>query len=81
MPQIDTETTLVIFYKEGDGEIMAYFPLENFDLAGNKTSYAHIGQHSACSPDYVKDLPVAAEREYTELYNELTELGYKLKVI
>lgn len=78
---IDTHTTLVTFYKEGDGEIMAYFPLDNFDRAGNRTSYSHIGQHCACSPDYVKDLPVAAKKEYTPLYNELIELGYNLKVV
>jgi len=78
---IDTETTLVTFYKEADGDIMAYFPLERFDMAGNRASYAHIGQHSACSPEYVKDLPVATEKEYASLHSELTELGYKLKVI
>ena len=78
---IDTETTLVTFYKEEDGDVLAYFPLEVFDRAGNNTSYAHIGQHSACSPDYVKDLPLATEKEYRELKNELEGLGYKLKVV
>jgi len=83
---IDTETTLVTFYKERDAEtgetnIMAYFPLETFDRAGNKASYAHLGQHSACSPDYVKDLPIATKKEYTELLNELKSLGYNLKVV
>ena len=28
----------------------------DFDLQGNKTSYAHIGQHSACSPEYVEEV-------------------------
>jgi len=78
---IDTETTLVTFYKEADGDIMAYFPLERFDMAGNRASYAHIGQHSACSPEYVKDLPLATEKEYRSLHSELEQLGYKLKVI
>ena len=78
---IDTEKTLVTFYKEADGDIMAYFPLEDYDMAGNKTSYAHIGQHSACHPDYVKDLKVATSKEYAPLHEELTEIGYNLKVV
>lgn len=83
---IDTETTLVTFYRvigeyAEENEILAYFPLENFDNKGNKTCYASIGQHSACSPDYVKDLPLATKKEYTELKNELESLGYNLKVV
>lgn len=78
---IDTETTLVTFYKEEDGDIMAYFPLEYWNNSDTRTCYAHVGQHSACHPDYVKDLKVATEQEYTPLFEELTGQGYKLKVI
>ena len=82
---IDTETTIVTFYKAVNEyteqtEIIAYFPLEKFDNLNN-TCYAHLGQHSACSPDYVKDLPLATKKEYTELLNELESIGYNLKVI
>jgi len=73
--------TNVIFYKESDGEILAYFPDIIGDSEGNKTCYVHIGQHSACHPDYVKDLQRATPDEYKDLYNELVNQGYKdLKV-
>ncbi len=78
--KIDTEKTLVTFYKDADGSILAYFPLENWDSAGNKTSYEHVGQHGACSPDYVKELKVAKPAEYADLQQELTSLGYNLTV-
>jgi len=83
---IDTETTIVTFYKETDEEtgietVMAYFPLDSYNGTDTRTCYAHLGQHSACSPDYVKDLPLATKKEYTGLLNELTGLGYNIKVI
>ena len=43
---------------------------------GFMTCYAHIGQHSACHPDYVKDLATATFAEYSEILNELKGQGY-----
>lgn len=78
----DLEKTQVTFYKE-DNSIFAYFPNEEFDLHGNKTCYAHIGQHSACSPDYITEMQLvkASKEEYQGLFDELESLGYNLEVL
>ena len=63
------------------GELIAYFPRIVGDNSGNKTCYAHIGQHSACSPLYAKECRYAKKPEYEALYNELVNsVGYVLKV-
>lgn len=63
-------------------EVFAYFPNENHDRAGVlKTSYAHIGQHSACSPEYAKESRQATTKEYSSLKNELEQLGYNLEIL
>lgn len=79
----ETEEALktdVIFKLEGDN-VVAVMPYEISDTHGNMTSYARIGQHSACSPDYVKKLKTATEAEYMELKKEMEAAGYKIKVI
>lgn len=70
----------VIFLKEKDGtDIFAFFPDLVADRKGNLTSYAHIGQHSACSIDYAKQCKVA--EHYKELAAELTSIGYELDIL
>ena len=64
-----------------DNEVFAYFPEINADFKGNKTSYSHIGQHSACSPEYAKESRKATPKEYENLYKELLSIGYKLQII
>lgn len=81
-----SELTKVIFLvNERDGEhtdVFAYFPELNSDENGRfKTSYSHIGQHSACDPEYAKESRLATPEEYTELKNELEGIGYNLDVI
>jgi len=72
----------VIFYHEKDGnDVFAYFPHIKGDLKGNNTCYAHIGQHSACSPDYVKECKEANYSAYSDLLKELISIGYKDLVI
>jgi hypothetical protein len=73
-------TTEVIFKKEGT-EVTAVMPYTIHDRLGNMTNYAHVGHHSACSPEYVKKLRNATEEEYTKLKSELEAAGYKIKVI
>ncbi len=74
--QVKTETTKVKFYIDKDSEILAYFPTEVFDSKGNKACYAHIGQHSACSPGYVQSLKPASPDQYADLLQELKNIGY-----
>jgi hypothetical protein len=72
--------TSIIFKKEGT-EVCAVMPYEIADRQGNVTSYAHVGQHSACSLDYVNKLKNAKEEEYATLKSELESAGYKINVI
>lgn len=53
---------------------LAYFPKEG-------TCYAHIGQHSECSPEYVANLTKATPAQYAELKQELESIGYNLQII
>jgi hypothetical protein len=74
--------TRVKFYIEQDSqnEVFAYFP----DLVWcdfTKTCYAHIGQHSACHPDYVKECKEANLLQSLDLFNELQSVGYRDLVI
>jgi hypothetical protein len=71
----------VIFYREPSEQmIFAYFP-EVVWSEGYFTSYSKIGQHSACSPQYVADLEEATVEEYTSLQDELVSIGYTLIVL
>jgi hypothetical protein len=72
--------TEVLFKRDGS-EIFAVMPYDICDRQGNMTMYAHIGQHSNCSPDYVKKCKNANKSEYAELKKELETIGYKLNVI
>lgn len=73
--------TKVVFYKEKDNTVFAVFPEQMFGNDNTVTSYAHVGQHSACSKDYYKDLEEASLEEYLDLFEELTSIGYNLKVV
>lgn len=76
--------TKVIFKKKYDGDILAVFPEDKYSAnpADNHcTCYAHIGQHSGCSPLYYIPLPEAIESEYSALKSELEQIGYNLQII
>jgi len=78
--------TKVKFLIGKDGEVLAYFPFEDysFPLYGHsmKTCYQHIGQHSSCSPQYVRGLKRADPFKYMPLLKELQSQGYdKLHVL
>ena len=68
------EKTNVVFYIDTDGQPLAYFPDIDGDNKGNKTCYSHVGQHSGCHPDYVKNLKLATPDEYKDLEKELIEI-------
>lgn len=70
-------TKVTFYYDHNDGQILAYFPGLVADQKGNKTCYAHIGQHSACSPAYVRTLKLATTEQYKDLLSELVlAIGY-----
>lgn len=78
----DTEKTPVIFRKYRDGSIIALFPtlpgtLESWTCL----SYEHVGQHrSAYYDGVIIDTKPAKPEEYKDLFRELKNIGYNLKV-
>jgi hypothetical protein len=80
-----TKQTIIIFRKwkpEYGSGIIALFPKEFADYKGLYCdSYEQIGQHGAASYEVVinKTIP-ATHKESLELYRELKQIGYRLKV-
>lgn len=71
--------TNVVFKKWEDGQIIALFPDEPFDIHNEFiTSYMHVGQHSGASRDLLYELDDASIEEYKNLKEELLSIGYKL---
>ena len=77
----DKQKTEVIFRKFPEGDVIAIFPFEKFDLNGNYTSYMHIGQHGGCSLDLAKDLIKPSKEECQDLIEELGSIGYNLDIL
>jgi hypothetical protein len=66
----------VVFLKDSqDNEVFAYFPFEEW-CNGTMSCYAHIGQHSACHPNYANSCKEAKKSELIPLLNELVKIGY-----
>ena len=75
--------TKVIFRKDKEGDVIAFFPEEGYryDAPHLIMSYQNIGQHGGASIYYYyKDTVPAAPEEYADLLSELTRMGYNLKV-
>jgi len=72
--------TKVKFYLEKDSvnEVFAFFTNEKYNSIENGVfmSYSHLGQHSGCHIDYVKECKEAAPNQYAELLDELAMIGY-----
>lgn len=64
------EKVKVIFRKNKDGEVIAFFP-EFHVQYGNIMSYMHIGQHGEASLDFYYSTKKANPQEYELLFNEL----------
>jgi len=77
----DSEITPVVFRVWPDtGDVLALFPFID-EGNGLCSSYEHLGQHGAA--DYtacILKTRQAAEHEYLRLHQELTEMGYALRV-
>lgn len=70
--------TTPVIYRKSEGETVAIFPREPYDNhSGLITCYAHVGQHSACSWDWVlEDTTEPTEEDIAKLHSELTDRGY-----
>jgi hypothetical protein len=82
MKKDKNKTQVVFLINETNNDLFAFFPKEEYlshpsDL---KTSYVHIGQHSACSIEYAKESRLATKEEYKDLKEELESIGYNLEL-
>lgn len=77
------KTKVQFFINNFDGvnDLFAFFPEEVADIGGNFMSYSTAGEHSSCCSDYVKESRKATKKEYQDLFNELTNIGYNLELI
>lgn len=75
--------TLVRFVTHSN-EVTAIFPQLKYNkrLYGNDmlTCYAHIGQHSSCSKEWLNETQKATPEQYANLKTELEQIGYVLKI-
>lgn len=70
-----------VIFVDIEGQITAIFPELKADYNGNLTSYAHIGQHSACNPEHIFINRIPSYDEYKPLLYELIQIGYDPCVI
>lgn len=57
--------------KDTAHEITAVFPTLPWNLWGDLTCYAHVGQHGSCSPGWYNETREAKPDEYADLLAEL----------
>jgi len=73
-------TKVKFLYEKTGNDVFAYFPemVHNYNgyRPDNMTCYSHIGQHSACHPDYANECKEAPINEFTDLLRELIWQGY-----
>ena len=70
-----------VAFKVLRGEVIAHFKaVYNEETAkwekDNRTTYAHMGQHSECDPWYMASLKSAKPADYAPLLRELHAIGY-----
>ena len=76
-----TNSTLTIFRKFFNGEIIALFPELDENSPYYCMSYMHIGQHSGADYHGVIQITTkATPKEYESLKTELESIGYNLKI-
>jgi len=75
----DTQITEVQF-RLFRGEVTAVFPYI-VESPNNVMCYVHLGQHSVCNWNFNAVSKPATADQYADLYKELEQIGYKLKVI
>lgn len=74
------DTAHVLFRVDETGDVTAVFPFEE-GSPGMMTCYAHVGQHSSCSIDWVAETRAATEDEYAQLKLELERAPFTYKLI
>ena len=70
-----TYTELPVKFYIEDNTVLAVFPTEKATHHDDSiTCYAQVGQHSSCSPDYLKGLKRANPEQYYPLLKELRSI-------
>ncbi len=73
-------TKVKFLYEKMIKDVFAYLPEMVHSFNGyrpdNMTCYSHVGQHSACHPDYANECREAPINEYWPLLQELIGQGY-----
>jgi len=90
----DSFKTKMLFLLDSSNDVFAYMPDDYWyrdssgaytDLTGYedcmRSCYAHVGQHSACSPEYAKECKEASKKQSMDLYQELTMIGYNIEIL
>lgn len=74
-PKVVGNTLPVLFRAEKSGafkgEVTAVFPTQAATYENHMTCYTHLGQHTACSYDWLRGTRPATEEEYQPLLEEL----------
>lgn len=83
MEKDNNKSKVKFLINEKNNELYAFFPEESYTSFPSdlKLSYAHIGQHSACSIAYAKESRDATKLEYNELKEELESIDYDLEIL
>lgn len=74
------EKVKVIFRKDKEGNVIAFFPEARVNR-GNVMSYMHIGQHSEASYGFYMETKNATKEEYSPLLQELTKVYHDCTLV
>lgn len=71
-----------VYFVGDDDEVTAIFAgTEGEERPGAFTAYAHRGQHTTASVEWVNARRPAAAAEYADLLGELNQVGYNVTVV
>ena len=82
---MNTKTAAVeveFYYHKGNDDLFAFFTNELYNKSPKlRACYSHVGQHSCCNVDYLKECELATPEQYAPLKKELESIGYELIVL
>lgn len=71
----------VYFAADDEGVTAIFADTVGEEREGEFTAYAHIGQHTTASPEWVQACRPATPEEYAPLLGELNHVGYNVTVV
>ena len=67
-----------IIYRLLEDQTIAIWPYEKATMDGSVESYMIVGQHGACSPEHIDNLPEPSEEQIAIMKAELQRIGYQV---